>query len=276
VGTPNRIASQEALRGERAYIYGLKSRALRHHCMGYGTFNVDLARLEALRKEYSRRIQPITNLPLYVKAVALALQRHPEANAILFRKLFGLRIVRFEQIDVNLPITRKVGARTITFIGTVRNVPVKSLAQIQQELTQYQRGPAEESFAIRRFLRFDRMPLWLARLIHRWMTYSPAFYVRNVGTCGLTLLEGGDWYEHLFPIAPTSVVFGIGAARREPVVRDDTIAIGRVLKCVLMADNFVISGLLGAHLARGFKDLLESGSFITEELKAATEANRAL
>jgi pyruvate/2-oxoglutarate dehydrogenase complex dihydrolipoamide acyltransferase (E2) component len=271
---PNRILRREVLRGERAYVYAFKDRARRHHCLGHGTFSVDLERLERLRKEYSRRVRPITNLPLYVKATALALARNPEANAVLFRTLFGLRVVHFEQVDVNLPITRKVGERTITFIGTVRNAPVKPLAQIQDELTAYQRCPPEESFAIRRFLRFDRMPLWLARLVHWRMTRSPEFYVRNVGTCGLTLLEGGDWYEHFFPIAPTSVVFGVGAARSEPVVRGGAVVVGRVLKCVLMADNFVISGLLGSRLARDFKDLLESGSFITEELKQA-EAARA-
>jgi len=38
-------------------------------------------------------------------------------------------------------------------------------------------------------------------------------------------VEGGDYGEYLFPLEPTSVVFGIGAARREPVVRGDQIVI---------------------------------------------------
>lgn len=262
----NRIAWQQTLRGETAYVYGLKSRAQRHHCLGYGTFSVELDTLERLRKLYARRIQPITYLPLYLKALALTVRRHPEANAILFKKLFGYRIVRFEQVDVNFPVTRKVGARQITFVGTVRNAAAKTLSQIQHEVTVYQRSPVEESFAIRRFLQFDRMPLWLARLVHWRMTRDPSFYVRNVGTCGLTLVDAGSWGEYLFPIAPTSVVFGIGAARREPVVRGDNIAIARLLKCVLMADNYVIPGLLGGLLCKEFKELLETGSFITEEL----------
>ena len=271
---PNRICRSQAVSGELAYIYGLKARAKRHHCIGYGTFSVDLEALEPLRKEYSRRFKPITYLPIYIKAVALAIQRNRQANAILFRKLFGLRIVEFEQIDVNLPITRKVEDRQITFIGTVRNAVAKSLVTIQDELTHYQRCPPEESFAIRRFLRLARLPLWLARLVHWRMTWSPAFYIRNVGTCGLTLVEGGDWGEYFFPIAPTSVVFGIGAARHEAVVRDGKLAIGRLLKCVLMADNYVISGLVGAGLAQEFQKLLQSGTFITEELQGAAEAAR--
>jgi pyruvate/2-oxoglutarate dehydrogenase complex dihydrolipoamide acyltransferase (E2) component len=270
----NPIVDEQTVRGESAYVYAFKARAKSHHCLGYGTFDVGLDRLEALRKEYTRRIAPVTNLPLYVKAVALAIQRNPEANAILFRKLFGRRIVRFGKVDVNLPITRNLGERRITFIGTVRDAPAKTLTQIQQEITAYQRCSPEESFAIRRFLQFDRKPLWLARLIHWWMTWSPTFYVRNVGTCGLTLVEG-DGGGRIYPIAPTSVVFGLGGARKAPVVRGDALAVGRVLECVLMADNYVISGLVGARLVRDFRELLESGSFIEEELRQAPEVSRA-
>jgi pyruvate/2-oxoglutarate dehydrogenase complex dihydrolipoamide acyltransferase (E2) component len=267
---PNQICRDQTVRGEQAYIYGLKARAKRHHCLGYGTFSVDLAEFSRLRREYSRAVRPITPLPIYVKATALAIQRHPEANAILFRKPFGFRIVQFERIDVSLPITRKIGDRWVTFIGTVRDAAARSLAEIQEELLEYQRCPPENSFAIRRMQRFARMPFWLAQLVHRKMTWSPEFYSRNAGTCGLTLLEG-DWWEHLFPIAPTSVVFGIGAVRREPVVRGDEIVIGRMLKCSLMADNFVVSGLAGAQLAREFKALLESASLITQELRRSAE-----
>lgn len=267
---PNRICRDDPVHGETAYVYGLKARARWHHCLGHGTFSVDLGPVEELRRAYSRRVRPITYLPLYVKAVALTLQRNPEANAILFRRLFGLRIVRFERVDVNFPITRQYEGRWITFIGTVRDAPAKTLAQIQEELLVQQRGTPEACHALRRFLKLARLPLGLAKLFHWRMTRSPAFYVRNVGTCGLTLAEGGDWYEHLFPIAPTSVVFGLGAVRREPVVRGDAVVIARMLKVALMADNYVISGLVGARLARDFKEILESGTWIKEEIARTT------
>src|ERR1700704_2580404 len=67
VDLPNRICEQRTVRGEQAYNYGLKSRAQHHHCLGYGPYSVDLDGLEALRKEYSRRVRPITSLPIYVK-----------------------------------------------------------------------------------------------------------------------------------------------------------------------------------------------------------------
>ena len=263
--TTNRISDSQTIRGEQAYAYALKDRAKRHHCLGYGTFSAELDTLEALRRQYSRAVRPITHLPLYIKAVARAIELNPEANAVLFKKPFGLKIVRFERVDVSLPITRRIGDRWVTFVGTVRNAAARSLAEIQEELVEYLRCPPERSFAIRRMQQFARMPLWMAQLVHRRMTWSPEFYIRNVGTCGLTLV-GADWGEYLFPIAPTSVVLGIGAARREPVVQDDQIVIRRRLHCCMMADNFVISGLTGARLAHDFKELLETGSFVTDEL----------
>ena len=270
----NRVYDDQPVRGEQAYIYCLKARAQRHHCLGYGTFSVDLDSLEHHRKEYCRRIKPITHVPLYIKATALALQRNPEANAILFKKLFGLRIVRFETVDVNLPITRMIEDRMVTFIGTVRNAGAKTLAAIQDEVTAYQRCTPSASFAIRRIQRFSRMPLWQARVAHWRMTRSPEFYLRNAGTCGVTFVDG-DWGEYMFPIAPTSVVFGIGAARSEPVVHGTTIRIRRMLKCSLMVDNYVLSGLTGARLVRDFKNLLESGSFVADEFRTVASSNGA-
>ena len=98
--------SERPLRGHEAFVYGFKRRAQTHHCLGYGTFSVDVSGLQDIRKAYCRAVAPITNVAVYVKAVALAMARHPEANAILFKRWYGFRIVRFDRVDVNVPITR--------------------------------------------------------------------------------------------------------------------------------------------------------------------------
>ncbi len=261
----NRICQIDPIFGEQAYVYAFKNRARRHHCLGYGTFKIDLDNLERARKAYSRQVRPITYKPMMVKATALAVQQTPEANSILFRTLFGLRIVRFDRVDVNLPVTRRLGERTITYVATIRNAGEKSLAEIQDELTHFQRASPDDCFPLRRFQQFSRVPLWVARLIHWWMTRSPRFYVGNVGTCGLTFSEYQGTGQ-FFPIAPTSVVYGVGGTTQEPVVRDDRVEVGRVLNCSLMVDNFVISGLAGVNLAEDFRKLLESASFVWDEI----------
>jgi pyruvate dehydrogenase E2 component (dihydrolipoamide acetyltransferase) len=256
---------ERALRGQEAFAYGFKRRAKSHHCLGYATFTVDVDRLEESRKAYGRAVAPLTNLAIYVKAVAMTIKRHPEANAILFKRWYGYRIAQFDRVDVNVPVTREIQGAPLTFIGTIRSAVEKSLSEIQAELTTLQRDPPDSLPGLKRLLWFEGKPLWLARLIHAWMARSPKFYSRNVGTCGLTL-GGDDGQEYFFPIAPTSVVFGIGALRNEPVVRDGQLAIGRILRCTIMGDNYVLSGLLGASLIKEYKSLLETGDVIHREL----------
>lgn len=265
----NRIRETRPIRGESAYLYSFKNRARRHHCLGYGIFSVDLTKLEEARKAYSRAVRPITYKPLLIKATALAVRETPEANAILFRRWLGLQVVQFENVDVNFPVTRELGERTITYVATIRDPAVKSLSKIQDELRHFQRASPEECSALRRFERFANAPLWLARLIHWWMTRSSKFYVQNVGTCGLTFSEY-DEAGQFFPIAPTSIVFGVGGSCCEPVVRDDRVEITRQLHCSLMVDNFVISGIAGVQLVKDFKRVLEDPSFVWDEIQQDT------
>jgi len=260
-----RIGKTRRLAGTEAYIWAFKRRAQVHHCIGYGTFQVELDRAAGLRRRYSRDVKAITMLPVLVKATALAIERNPEANAILFKKLFGYRIVSFDRADVNVPITRNIDGARFTFLATVRDAARKPLADIQDEISQVQRCPAERLPQVARLRRFAHLPLWVARLFHAGMTRSPALYIRNAGTCGLTIMDA-PWGDNFFPIGPTSAVFSIGGVRQEPVVRNGQIVIRRMMNVCLGVDNFVVPGSAGAKLSHDFKSLLESGSFMEAEL----------
>src|SRR5262249_41030622 len=123
------------------YMYGLKKRAHLHHCLVHGTFTVDLTRLTSLRKTYARRVRPVTLLPFFIKAVALSVRRTPGVNRVLFRRVpFGRRIVTFDDVDVNVPITRPVDGEMMTFIGTIRGADRLSVGAIQDALERMQRG----------------------------------------------------------------------------------------------------------------------------------------
>jgi pyruvate/2-oxoglutarate dehydrogenase complex dihydrolipoamide acyltransferase (E2) component len=280
VNENNLIVESNVIRGVQAYVYAFKARAQRHHCLGYGTWTVDFATVERLRREYSRTVSPITYVPIYVKATAMALARNPEANAILFKTWYGSRrIVRFARVDVNLPIIRTVDGELMTFIGTIRDAASKTLQEIQAELTEYHRCDPEASFSIRRLRRFAGKPLWFARLIHWLLTMSPRFYVDSVGTCGLTFAPQpsrdahgsveGDWYDWFFPTGPTTVAFCIGGVKKEPAVDGDAIVVRRVMRVTGMMDNFVLSGFTAAQLASDFRNILENGEFAAAELMAA-------
>jgi hypothetical protein len=254
------------------YMYGLKQRAHEHHCLVHGTFPVDVGKLSALRKTYSKRVRPVTLLPFFVKAVALSIEATPGINRILFKKWpWGKRIVRFNVIDVNLPITREVHGEMVTFVGTLRGVNKMTVGQVQDELEKLQRGPPEDSPYIQKLVKLKSAPPIAARIFHWLMTRSPKFYLKNAGTCSLTTLDGmkGD---HFFSVGPTTSLFCIGGIGDEPVVRDGKVVPARIAKIALALDNYVVSGLDGVLVARKFQELLESCSFVEEELARAPDA----
>lgn len=265
----------EPLTAVETYMYGLKARAHLHHCLGNGMFPVELTKLGAIRRRYSKQVQPVTLIPFFIKAVALSVRAVPDVNRILFRRIpFGRRIVRFEVIDVNIPITRKVAGERVTFIGTIRGADTLSIAEIQDQLAHMQRGAPAESPYIEKVQKLKRAPRFVASMYHWLMTRSPSFYLKNAGTCGVTTLEGMPG-GHFFPIGPVTSVFGIGGIGDEVVARDGEPVVRRMLHVALALDNYVVSGPDGLMLAHTFKAALESCSFVESELESESTGTAA-
>jgi len=265
--TENSIAHSAPLSGLGAYAHGLKQRAQRHHCVGYGVFRVDVEAMGRLRREYARRVRPITSLPILVKATALAVAQVPQANSILFKRWFGHRVVRFSQVDVNVPLTRLVDGEPLTFLVIVRDANRKTLAEIQAQLQHALESPPDQVPEIARLTQAVRFPRLGWRIYHWLMTRSPSFYVKNGGTCALTVINE-SWGDHFFPIGPTTCVFSVGGPRPEAVVENDAVVVRRMAHVCLGADNYVLSGIQAAAVARAFQTLLQEPKFIQTELDA--------
>ena len=265
----NSIAQSMPVSGMLAYVHGLKQRAKRHHCIGYGVFGANVETMARLRREYSRRIRPITTLPILVKATALAVAGIPLANSVLFKHWIGYRIVRFTHVDVNVPITRLVNGEPLTFLVIVRKANERTLAEIQAQLEHALKGPPEEVAELVRITKVSRLPRLGWWLYHWLMTRSPAFYVRNGGTCALTVMNE-SWGDQFFPIGPTTCVFSVGGTRAEPVVEDEQIRTRRVVHICMAADNYVLSGPQASAVAHAFQTLVEDPGFIRAELNAPT------
>jgi len=251
------------------YMHGLKWRAQNYHCLGNGTFPVELTTLMSMRKRYSKEVRPVTLTPFYVKAVALAIRENPGANRILFQRFpFRRRIVNFDVVDVNVPVARTVNGEPLIFIGVVRGADKLTIAEIQHELLHMQREPPEQSPHLKKMQRLKRASPFAVSLYHWLMSRSPGFYLKNAGTCGVTALEGMPG-GHFFSIGPTTAVFAIGGMGDEVVARDGVPVVRRVLHTTLALDNYVASGPVGLKLALTFQQLLETCSFVEGELETS-------
>jgi pyruvate dehydrogenase E2 component (dihydrolipoamide acetyltransferase) len=193
----------------------------------YLTADVELDRLIKLREEVNSG-RPDGKLSLndfVIKALALALQRVPAANAAWA----GDRILRFQHSDIGVAVAIDGGLLT----PIVRKAEEKSLSAISREM---------KDLAARA----------------RAKTLTPAEYqggasaISNLGMYGVR-----EFAAIINP--PQASILAIGAAQRQPVETEDGgLKFVSRMSATLSCDHRVIDGAPGAELLAAFRALIEN------------------
>jgi pyruvate dehydrogenase E2 component (dihydrolipoamide acetyltransferase) len=160
-----------------------------------------------------------------IRALALALQRVPAANAVWA----GDRILRFTNSDIGVAVALDGGLIT----PIIRGAETKSLTAISAEMRDLAARARDKKL-------------------------KPADYqggasaVSNLGMYGVR-----EFTAIINP--PQSTILAVGATRRQAIERPDGgLAFATMLSATLSCDHRVIDGALGAELLAAFKALIET------------------
>jgi len=199
----------------------------------YLTADADVDRLLALRAEANTAAPtdkdgaPAFHLSVndfVIKALALALQRVPAANAAWA----GDRILRFKHSDVGVAVALEGGLIT----PVIRAAETKSLAAIS--------GEARELATRAR-----------ARKLEPREYQGGSTAVSNLGMYGVR-----EFTAIINP--PQATILAVGAAQRRPVeTADGAVRFVNQMTVTLGCDHRVVDGALGAELLAAFKTLIE-------------------
>jgi pyruvate dehydrogenase E2 component (dihydrolipoamide acetyltransferase) len=200
----------------------------------YLTADITIDRLIAVREEANaaaakdRDGNPAFKLSLndfVIRALALALQRVPAANAAWA----GDRMLRFKHSDIGVAVALDSGL----IAPIIRNAEVKSLSAISAEMRELAARAREKKL-------------------------KPADYqggssaISNLGMYGVR-----EFSAIINP--PQATILAVGAARRQAVERaDGGVAFASMLAATLSCDHRVVDGALGAELLAAIKSLLEA------------------
>jgi pyruvate dehydrogenase E2 component (dihydrolipoamide acetyltransferase) len=204
----------------------------------YLTADVTLDALNKLREEANagaprNRSEGKDGEPAYklsvndfvIKALALALQRVPSANAVWA----GDRILRFKNSDIGVAVAIDGGLLT----PVVRNAESKSLSAISNEMKELAARAKDKKLKPSEY-------------------QGGSSAVSNLGMHGVR-----EFAAIINP--PHSTILAVGAAQRRPVeAADGTVKFESQMSVTLSCDHRVVDGALGAELLAAFKALLES------------------
>jgi len=159
-----------------------------------------------------------------IKALALALQRVPAANAVWA----GDRILRFKHSDVGVAVAIDGGLLT----PVIRNAEGKSLSAISNEM---------RDLAVRA----------RARKLKPNEYQGGTTSVSNLGMYGIK-----DFTAVINP--PQATILAVGAGEERAVVKNGKIEAAHVMSVTLSCDHRAIDGALGAELIGAFRRLVEN------------------
>jgi pyruvate dehydrogenase E2 component (dihydrolipoamide acetyltransferase) len=158
-----------------------------------------------------------------IKAMGLALQRVPDANATFTER--GLLMHKSSDVGVAVAIDGGL------FTPVIRGVEHKTLAEISNEMKELAERARRRRLAP-----------------HEYQGGTTA--ISNLGMFGI------DNFDAVIN-PPHATILAIGRSEKRAVVKGGQIAIATMMSCTLSCDHRVIDGALGARLLTAFKGFIE-------------------
>jgi pyruvate dehydrogenase E2 component (dihydrolipoamide acetyltransferase) len=198
----------------------------------YLTVDCDIGKLLVARAESNRTAsqnkdgKPVWKLSVndfVIKALALALQRVPDANATWTES----GMLKHRHSDVGVAVAIEGGL----IAPLVRKAETKSLSVISNEMKELSARARARKLKPEEYL-------------------GGASAVSNLGMFGIK-----DFTAVINP--PQATILAVGAGEERPVARSGKIEIATIMTVTLSCDHRVVDGALGAQLIGAFKALIE-------------------
>jgi pyruvate dehydrogenase E2 component (dihydrolipoamide acetyltransferase) len=199
----------------------------------YETMDCDIGKLVAAREEINAAApkdkdgKPAYKISLndfVIKALALALQRVPDANV----SWTEAGMLKHKHSDVGVAVALPGGLIT----PIVRNAESKSLSAISNEMR-------------------DLGARARARKLKPQEYQGGTTSVSNLGMFGIK-----DFTALINP--PQSTILAVGTGEERAVVRNGALAVATIMSVTLSCDHRAVDGALGAELIVSFKTLIEN------------------
>lgn len=219
-----------------------------------------VAAIEELRREGVR----VSLFAFVVRCIATAIAEHPDLNLVRH----GRRLVRFEDVDVSVPVEVRTDHGDYPREVVIRRAQDRSVRDIYTEFetarTRYEKTGelGEEDRWSRRAMRAIRwLPPPVRVEIIRLIVRS-AFRIKVRG--GTTLVTSVGKFTaipgHSFTLStgPRAAVFVVGSVVDRPWADDGQLAVRSVLSLSVIVDHDLVDGAPAARFAERLRELVES------------------
>lgn len=191
----------------------------------YLTLDIDMDNAIAARKSINATGDvKVSFNDMVVKAVAMALRKHPAINS----SWFGDYIRRNNHIHIGVAVAVEDGL----LVPVVRFADAKGLSQIGEEVKAFAQKAKDKK-------------------LHPSDWEGNTFTISNLGMFGIEAFTA-------IVNPPDSCILAVGGIKEVPVVKNGQVVPGNVMKVTLSCDHRVVDGASGAAFLQTFKAYMEN------------------
>lgn len=245
-------------------IDGLELASRKH--MIHGLMEVDITTprqlLHEIREQTGESLS-FTAYVIYCCAKAVNENKHMHAY-----RDWRNRLILFEEVDVSVPVEQSAEGRNEVLQAIIRAANRKSIQEIHDEIRQAQSKKLAETPLGRNIRWYVAVPAVLRHFIFRVMHSMPHLVKKYGGTVGVTAVgmfgNGAGWGVPFPGYTLTITVGGIVSRPGGKAMQN------REHLCITISfDHDIIDGAPAARFVQRFKELLESGSGLCDEVQEA-------
>lgn len=218
--------------------------------------------IDKIRKQMqSQGSPPPSYTAIVLKAAALVMKRHPEANRAILGPPFFKRLYQFETIDINVAVEKSLPAMPgQPYAATIQNPLGKSLQVISDDLKKLINCTEEndKKFKLYMFI-LKRIPSPLSIFLINIPYIFPSLWPKFRGCAAWVNAPSKAGADLVLTCWPWPITFSFGFVKKRPFVQDDQVEAIMTIPLVMSFDRRIMGGGPASRIFATFVEIIESG-----------------
>ncbi len=227
------------------------------------TREIDATAIDELRQSFDTqgKVKP-SYTAIIMKAAAMTLQKHPNANRIIFEYPFFKRLVQLNNIDISVAVDRSDPAKdqyAATQSLVIRNTIQEPLDKITRYLREVANDPDHESW--KPFRKLTRsLPSWLSSRLLKLSMKFPGLWAKYQGCACWVNSPARDGADLVMTTWPFPLSFSFGLVRERPIAINGKVEVRHTIPLLMAFDRRVMGGGPASRVFADFIDILQHAS----------------
>jgi pyruvate/2-oxoglutarate dehydrogenase complex dihydrolipoamide acyltransferase (E2) component len=230
----------------------------------HGLIEMDVTKARNIIHEYkSKHGLNISFTGWIIKCISQAVSEHKIINT--FRQGRSKTIV-FDDIDIPIPVERRINDDHITMAYIIRKANTKSVLDITKEIRDIQKEEINHDTQVlgKNLTSFEKFilksPIFIKKIAVFFARKNALFRKKHLGTVGVTAIGmKGKFPGWAIPLGgATSTILVIGGIKKKPGVVKDKIEIREYLHLTITVDHDIVDGGPLTRFVERLNELIEN------------------